>query len=99
MKKNWNNPELKNLSLEFTNEGFDSITFATDASGSDAQAYPESYAETGAEAACFVPVWYFYDICSKKWVSTHTSNLCEAIKDAYSYMRNNYANGCKISES
>ena len=35
MKKNWNNPELKNLSLEFTNEGFDSITFATDASGSD----------------------------------------------------------------
>ena len=99
MKKNWNNPELKNLSLEFTKEVFDSITFATDASGSDAQAYPESYAETGAEAACFVPVWYFYDICSKKWVSTHTSNLCEAIKYAYSYMRNNYPNGCKISES
>ena len=35
----------------------------------------------------------------KNELASHTSNLCEAIKYAYSYMRNNYPNGCKISES
>lgn len=98
MKKLWNNPEFNELGVKFTEEQFGSITIAEDENGKNAKAYTEADAANAVqETRIFVPVWYFYDICANKWVSTGKNSLCEAIIFAFDYMRTNYPNGCPVS--
>ena len=101
MKKNWNNPQLNQLETKFTEEEFGVLSFSQDANGANAQAYAESEAETIDNSKMFFPAitWYFYDVCDNKWVNTHKMSLCQAIKYAYSYMREHHPNGCKVSNS
>jgi len=97
MKKVWNNPEINELGVKFTNEEIGSITIAEDANGKNSKSYTEAEAYTKLLWPEVNITWYFYDICANEWVSTHKSSLCEAIKYAFAYMREHYPNGCHTS--
>ena len=101
MKKNWNNPQLNQLESKFTEEEFGVISFSQNSSGANAEAYTEEQAASIENSQMFVPgvTWYFYDYCAKQWRSTGESDLCQAIRHAYDFMRNKYPNGCKVSNS